>query len=318
MEKEKNTNSRYRHIFRGKNEEVDRTSNNHQNPNNQPRNNYRPRDNNNNRGPKRSFEDYLPYKSLQELKDMREALEKEISARLNGTAPERKPYPQPHPHSPAQHPNPHLNHPRHPHPNHPSNPNRPPSKEDTKKDIDARINRPLSNKFKTSRLEPPELQEYADSLREEDSAPHGTLFLKKVPAHFTNDSFKEYCELTFDITIDSAVIIKTQDDQPTGTAYLVLTKDDEDVGDKVEKIIKKGFKDSKYARILIRQSRRRLLTIEELDEELDEYMVERHELGDKDEEVDKKKKVKVEKKGKSKPKTKKEKKKKEDSEPEED
>jgi hypothetical protein len=174
--------------------------------------------------------------------------------------------------------------------------------------LDAPLRAALSG---TTRLEPPELQDYADTLRkvaqnEEAAEPdyvdyrRGTLYLKGLPGDATAREIKAMLQEHHKLKIVEVCLIRTEEDAPTGTAYALAKAgdallaieteralipreyeactcsvecdaDDEEVCDSCTQ----KLADAPWKRARVRYSARQLLSTEELDEDLEAYAAER-------------------------------------------
>jgi hypothetical protein len=124
----------------------------------------------------------------------------------------------------------------------------------------------------THPLPKPEHQDYADKYREKDKNSQSTtvtLFAKGIPGTVTAEALQSEFGKYTSSEVEVCLIL-TGDDQPTGTAYVLIRTPDD--GEE-ENLIENGLADSEkpFSSIKVLHSRRQLLTKAELDEELETY-----------------------------------------------
>jgi hypothetical protein len=135
----------------------------------------------------------------------------------------------------------------------------------------SRQDRPLAPPG-TTRLPHPSEQDYADAHRPSEEEQHNTLYVKGLPFDCTEERLKAAMESTFASFETLAVaLIRSEDGDPTGTAYVVLSGMPFD-GFATGTELKRDDEGAPWKGVIARKSLRRLYTEAELNAELEEYM----------------------------------------------
>jgi hypothetical protein len=125
---------------------------------------------------------------------------------------------------------------------------------------------------RTARLPHPSEQDYADAYRPSEEEPHNTLYVKGLPFDCTEQQLTEAIASTFaSLEVLAVVMIRSEDGDPTGTAYVVLSGMPFD-GFATGSELKQDSEGTPWKGVIARKSLRRIYTEDELDAELDEFM----------------------------------------------
>ena len=148
------------------------------------------------------------------------------------------------------------------------------------KERDSRLDSPLeTTSVGTTPLPHPLMQDYADTYRgkhdvdtTDTSSTTITLYMKGLPGKIDAETLQAEIERYTDTLVEVCLIL-TEDDDPTGTAYILLEKPEDGL---IESLLQHGLchSEKKFCNAKLLLSRRCLLMSAELDKELDEYMLE--------------------------------------------